>query len=445
MRLQALIAILVVFLVPCAASAGLIRDAEVEATLAAYSKPIFVAAGIEPESVHLFVVQDSQINAYVAGGLNIFLNTGLILKTPKPGMLIGVIAHETGHIAGAHLSQLREKSTRAMIGSIVGAAIGAVVIAGGGGQAGAGVIAGSQGMAQRSLLTEIRLNESSADQAALKYLDASDISASGALEMFQILKRYELQGARDPFMSSHPLTTERITAMRNHLQASDIPADQVPSGFDAMHARMLAKLLAFMEPYEATLARYPASDVSVAARYARAIAEFRRGHLEVALKGMDGLIKESPKDPYFYDTRGQMLFENGRIPQALDAYAKAASFAPNSALILTEYAKVIIASDTARELPHALLLLERARDLDDSYAVTWRQFALAYGKQGKMGLSYAALAEEAALQGDWRTSLQHVARARTEAKNDHALLLTLDDLERDAKAQLEKKREESIF
>ena len=449
-RLRQGLVVFTAITLPFTANAGLIRDAEIEHTLAVYAHPIFDSAGIAPESVRIFIVQDPAINAYVAGGLNLFINTGLIRAAPKPGMLLGVIAHETGHIAGAHLSQLSEKSTRATIGSILGAVLGAGMMAAGGhsgGQAGAGVLLGSQSMVERYFLGEIRLNVASADQAGMSFLDANDISAAGMLEMFETLRRMESGGGpRDPFLTDHPLTTDRIASIRHHLTESTIPTDQVPEGFAAMHTRMLAKLTAFMEPYATTLALYPPKDVSVAGRYARAIAEFRRSNLPEALKGMDSLIREHPSDPFFYDTRGQILFENGRVTEAAASYAKAASLAPDSALILTEYAKVLIAGNDPKELPHALLLLERSKDLDDSYDVTWRQFALAYGKQGKMGLSYEALAEEAALSGDWRTVLQHIARARQDTHADSSLALALDDLERDAKAQLKKRRDaESPF
>jgi predicted Zn-dependent protease len=317
--IRSLVLLAAAITLPVTAEAGLIRDAEIENTLHAYATPIFEAAHIPPEDVRIFIVSDPSINAYVAGGLNIFIHTGLIRQATKPGMLIGVIAHETGHIAGAHLSQFQEKSTRASIGALLGAlagvaVIGVAMIAQGhvgdsAGQAGIGVLAGSQSMAQRGFMSDIRLNEQSADHAALTFLDANDISATGMLEMFETLHRLESGLAtQDPFMTDHPLTTERIATIRNHIAESKIPADQVPEGFPAMHARMLAKLVAFTEPYETTLNLYPPSDASIAGRYARAIAEFRRSHLDAALAGMDGLIKQHPKDPFFYDTKGQILF-----------------------------------------------------------------------------------------------------------------------------------------
>ncbi len=443
--------LLAALLLPVTSYAGLIRDAEIEHTLQAYARPIFQAAGIPPEDVRIFIVDDPAINAYVAGGLNIFLHTGLIRQASKPGMLIGVIAHETGHIAGAHLSQFQEKSDRATIGSILGALVGAAVVGGAAiaqghgsqsaGNAGMGIFAGSQSMVQRNFLNDIRLNEQSADHAALGFLDQLDISATGMLEMFETLRRGESGGlAQNPFLTDHPLTTERISTMRNHITESSIPADQVPDGFDAMHARMIAKLVAFTESYETTMNLYPPSDTSVAGRYAHAIAEFKRSHLDAALAGMNSLIKQYPKDAFFYDTKGQILFENGRLADAATAYAQASTLMPRSALILTEYAKVLIAQNNPAELPRAVALLERSKEIDDSYDVTWRQLALAYGNQGKLGLSYEALAEEAALNGDFKTVLQHVARARQDTKGDSSLALQLDDLEREAKAQLKEKK-----
>ena len=430
-------------LLPLTAQAGLIRDAEIENTLRAYADPIFTSAGITPDSVRILIVNSPELNAYVAGGLNMFLNTGIIKEAKTADMLIGVMAHETGHIAGAHLSQMQDKADRATLGSVLGALVGAAAMIGGQGQAGAGVIMGSQSMAQRGFLTDIRLNEESADNAALRFLDANDISASGMLEMFEVLRLRESGGGtKDPYLSNHPLTTERISTMRNHVNESTIPKDQVPEGFEAMHDRMRAKLIAFTESYDTTMKDYPPSDKSVAGRYARAIAEFQHANVTAALAGMNDLIKQYPKDPFFYDTKGQILFENGKVPDASAAYAKAYTLKPDSALIATEYAKTLIAQNKPAELNHAITLLEHSKELDDSYDVTWRQLAIAYGLEGKLGLSYEALAEEAALSGDYRSVIQHVARARANVGNDSSLMLQLDDLEREAKAQLEKKKKE---
>jgi predicted Zn-dependent protease len=441
------IALAMALLLPITSHAGLIRDAEIEHSLRMFSRPIFTSANIDHDSVRILIVNSPEVNAYVAGGLNIFLNTGLIRETKNSGMLIGVIAHETGHIAGAHLSQFREKASRAALGGLIGAVVGAAAMAGGAGKAGAGIIAGSQNLATRSFLTDIRLNEQSADHAALKYFAENDMSASGMLEMFELLRRRESGNPiKDKYLLTHPLSTERIATIRNHLQESSVPEGQMPKVFEEMHARMVAKLVAFTEPYATTINLYPISDTTLAGRYARSIAEFKRSHTDEALAGINILIKQHPKDPFFYDTKGQILFENGKLTEAASAYAKAHSLKPDSALITTDYARTLIAQEKPALLNQAIMLLERSRELDDSYTTTWRQLAIAYGKQGKLGLSYLALAEESALEGDYETVIQHVSRARNLDQKDGNLRLQLEDLERDAKAQIErKKKEESVF
>jgi predicted Zn-dependent protease len=429
------------------ALAGLIRDAEIEHTLRAYANPVLQSAGIPPESVRILIVADPSINAFVAGGLNIFINTGLILETRDPGMLIGVIAHETGHISGAHLSQFTEKSNRALLGSVISAVIGAAAIAGGAGQAGAGIILGGQNMAMRNFLTDIRMNEQAADQAALKFLDDNEISASGMLAMFEELRRNDsgMRQKADPYLQTHPLTTDRISVIRNHTNESRIPKGQVPEGFDKMHARMIAKLVAFTSPKTTTFNLYPENQTDLPARYARAIAHYRAAEPDLAIAQMRALITEHPRDPFFYDTLGQILFENGKLVEASEAYRKAVQLLPDSALIQTDYGKTLIARDDPSLLSQAIAHLERARDIDDSNGFTWRQLAIAYGKRGDLGSSYAALAEESALEGDHKTVLQHVARARGLVEKNSATALALDDLEREARAQLKEKNKNSPF
>lgn len=447
-RATAYFAAMVFALAPLAANAGgLIRDAEIEHTLRLYADPIFTVADITPSSVRLLIVQDPTINAYVAGGLNMFLHTGLIRAATKPSMLIGVMAHETGHIAGAHLSQMSEKSSRATLGAAIGALLGVAAVLSGASQAGGGILAGSQSMAQRQFIGDIRLNENSADQAALTFLDSLDYSASGMLEMFETLRRQEAGAATrlDPFLRDHPLTSDRITAMQNHIAQRPMKEDGLPSSFAMLHARMEAKLAGFTDSYEQVQIEYPPSDTSLPARYARAIAEFKHHNVPAALSGMRALIKENPSDAFFYDTLGQILFESGQVKEANAAYANATRLMPSSALILTDYARTFTAQNKPELLPRATNLLEQSVTIDDSYDVTWRELAVAYGKQGKLGQSYMALAEEAELNGDYKTALQHLARAREHAKDDPVLSLKLDDLEHDAKAQLKAEREEKSF
>jgi predicted Zn-dependent protease len=264
--------------------------------------------------------------------------------------------------------------------------------------------------------------------------------------MFELLRRNERGAQLDPYLQTHPLTQERVATMRNHVRDNAAKNYKVKADLQQRHARMLAKLIAFTEAYEVVLRKYPASDNSVAGRYARAIAEFRNNNLEVALKSMRELIAQAPKDPFFYDTIGQMLFENARLNEAAEAYTNANRLQPNSALIATDLAKTLIAQEQPQNLPRAVALLQKSGDLDESNGFTWRQLAIAYGKQGNLGPSYLALAREAAVTGNHEDVLPQLQRAREYLVKNSPQWLEADDLERDADEQIRRKKEaKSVF
>ena len=426
-EIRRLIALVCALLLPLSAQAGLIRDAEIENTLHAYANPIFTAAGIEPTSVRILIVNSPETQL-LRGGRPQHLHQ----YRHHQGSENGRHAHrrhgarDRPHRGRAFIADAGQSGSRATLGMRHRRYWpGAAAVIGGSHEAGAGIIMGSQSMAQHGFLSDIRLNEESADNAALKFLDANDISAAGMLEMFEVLRLRESGGGtKDPYLTNHPLTTSRIQTMRDHVTESKIPKDQVPDGFQAMHERMRAKLIAFTEPYETALKTLPTErQIRRRALRTRHGGVFQHANLLAALAGMNELLKQYPKDPFFYDTKGQILFEKGKVAEASAAYAKANGLKPDSALITTEYAKTLIAQNNPAELGHAVALLERSKELDDSYDVTWRQLAIAYGLEGKLGLSYEALAEEAAHSGDYEGVIQHVARARANAANDSSLIL----------------------
>lgn len=399
---------------PPANAVPLIRDAEIEHTLRTYASPVFKAAGVTPSSVKLFIVNDDSLNAYVAGGANMFIHTGLILATDTPDMLIGVIAHETGHIAGGHLARGAEGLRNAQMGTILSYVLGAAAaVASKKPEAAATVISGGQNMTMRNFLAFTRANEEAADQSALNSMDALGISAEGFLKVFAILQRHEREhaGSPDPYMLTHPLSASRIEHVRNHVEQSSIPEGQYPKQYDMLHKRMIAKLYGFLEPPERTLQKYPIIDKSVPARLARSIAYYKMPDIDRALGEINSLIAESKNDPFFHELKGQMLFENGRVEDALASYDTAAKILPDSALILTDLGKVELAQKDGRRVQSAITHLERANILDNTNDYTWRLLAAAYGKTGNMGMSYLALAEEAALGNKPDDALLHVNRA----------------------------------
>ncbi len=396
--------------------AGLIRDAEIEQTVRNLASPLFESAGLTPESVRIFLVQNDSINAFVAGGSNIFLHTGLLLNMESPEMLAGVIAHETGHIAGGHLARGAEQLQRASLGAVISYVLGAAAVAAGAGDVGAAIISGGGNTVERGLLSFSRTNENSADQAALSYLTANHISASGMLDTFQLLRRQEKlhYGQLDPYAITHPLSKERINNVRDFLSRSELAEVQMSQATQDMHARMVGKLEGFLLDPVQVLQRYPTNDTSLKARYARAVAHYRRTNLTQALSEMDALLAEHPNDAFFHEAKGQFLFENNRIPAAEKEYGKALELAPDQPLIRTGYAQTLIASNDTAKQQKAAENLEISAKQDDSYGLTWHLLAGAYTKLGKTGLKHLALAEKSALEDDFE-----ITRAQSKLAMEH--------------------------
>jgi len=388
-----------------------IRDAEIESTLRLYYTPIFKAAGLDPAAVHVYIINDPQLNSFVAGGQNIFINTGTIMRSETPNQLVGIVAHETGHIAGGHLIRtqeaLRDASIESIIALVAGAAAGAA-----GHNLGAGVL-GAQGVGLRSFLTFSVAQEATADQAALNFLDKTHQSARGLLQFFQILQGTELlTGVHEtPYLRTHPLTQQRIDYVRNHVEHSPYSDVPDPPEWVELHKRMKAKLIAFLGAPSETLRLYPPSDRSIAARYARAIAEYRIPDLKKAVADIDGLIKDEPRNPYFEEMKGQMLFENGHVRDALEPYRQAVRLAPDVALLKVELGQVEIETEDPALLADALANLRSAAIYENRNPQVWHFLAVAYGRSNDMGNATLALAEESMANGDAKTALGQADRA----------------------------------
>lgn len=378
-----------------------IRDAEVENTIRAYSAPLFQAAGLSPDAVQLHLIVDNSLNAFVAGGQNMFLHTGLLIRSESPGQLIGVMAHETGHIAGGHLARLQDAasnaSTEALVAMLLGAAVG---VASGRGDVGGAIAMGGQDIAIKNLLTYSRMEESSADQAAVKYLEATHQSAKGLLEFFEILGDQELlvTTRQDPYVRTHPLTRDRVNFIRDYVGRSPYTNAPVRPEFVEMHRRMRAKLFAFLEPPTRTLTRYKDNDPAIEARYARAIAYYRKPEMDKALPLIDALIAERPNDPYFQELKGQMLFENGRGAESIAPYRRSVELLPDSALLKVGLAQALIEQDDPAMLDEAQRLLSLATHQEPQNLGAWRLSSVAYGRAGDEGMAAYAMAEQALLE-----------------------------------------------
>jgi predicted Zn-dependent protease len=397
-----------------AAGESIIRDTEIEADIRTMVTPIWKAAGLEPSSLHVYLVEDKQINSFVAGGQNEFINSGLIMRSETPNQLIGVLAHETGHIAGGHLTRFQEAARNASIEGIIAMVLAAGATVLGRGSGGGGALLGAQGVAERAFMQYSITQEASADHAAMTFLDASGQSARGLLQFFQILQGEEMLAGihEDPYLRTHPLTAQRIDYLRNHVEHSrfsNVPDSQ--TNIDLLK-RIKVKLDAFVSPPSSTLAAYPEKDQSVLARYARAIAYYRTPKLDKALPTIDGLIRDYPNDPYYRELKGQMLFENGRIAEAVQPYEDAVRLAPTAPLLRISLAQVYIESNDPKVNKRAIAYLNDAMRTEDKEAQGWHLLATAYGRDNQIGMAALALAEEGLASGKKKDAQQQAIRAK---------------------------------
>jgi predicted Zn-dependent protease len=304
---------------------------------------------------------------------------------------------------------MKDISTAAIIATILGTA-GAVA---GGGQAAMGGVIGAQSAAQQAILSYSRTQESAADQAGMSFLDRSGQSSKGLLDFFHYLEGEELLSStrQDDYLRTHPLTQDRVQAVEEHVAHS--PNSGAPDSPELieMHKRMVAKLSAFLGSPSATLVRYPATDTSVAARYARAIAYYRIPDLAHALPLIEQLIAEEPNNPYFRELKGQMLFENGRGAEALAPYQKAVELLPDSALLRVGLAQAQLERNDPALVKGAVDNLQRSTRREPNNSFAWDQLAIAYGRDGQFGMSAVSSAEAALSRGNKHDARNYALRA----------------------------------
>ena len=401
-----------------------LRDTETEQLLRDYTRPILRAAGLEKQNIQMVIINDPSFNAFVADGHRIFVNYGAILQSETPNQLIGVLAHETGHLAGGHLARLREQLAQAQPAAIIAMLVGAgAVVAGasrgvggnGLADAGAAAVAGPQEMIRRSLLSYQRQQEESADRAGVKFLTMTGQSAKG---MYDTFKRFTDEGlfaahGADPYLQSHPMPAERVAALEVVAKQSPYWDKKDDPALQLRHDMVRAKISAFMERQDTVYRRYPLSNTSLPARYARAITTYLHGDLSNALAQIDGLIQLQPNNPYFYELRGQALLEGGHPAEAIAPLHKALALSNNAPLIEMLLGQALVATDNKAHTDEAIAILRAAVAQETEAPLGFSQLAMAYGKKGDYAEADLASAQAAYLRGDNKTARQLAARAKT--------------------------------
>nr|WP_249126378.1 M48 family metalloprotease [Bradyrhizobium sp. U87765 SZCCT0134] len=399
-----------------------LRDAEIEQLLRDYTRPILRTAGLEKQNIQVVIINDRSFNAFVADGRRIFVNYGALLDAQTPNQIIGVLAHETGHLAGGHLAKLREQLAQAQTQMIIAMLLGVgAMVAGaksnssGASQIGAAAISAPQEAIRRNLLSYQRQQEENADRAGVKFLNATGQSAKGMYDTFKRFADQTLfssQGS-DPYLMSHPMPAERVAALEQLARSSPYWDKKDDAALQLRHDLMRAKIAGFMDRPDTVSRKYPPSNTSLPARYARAISTYRHGDLRMALAMIDDLIREQPNNPYFHELRGQALLEGGRPAEAIAPLRKAVQISGNSALIEMLLGQALVASDNKAYADEAIAILRAALTREPEAPIGYTQLAMAYGRKGNYAEADLASAQAAFLRGDNKTARELATRAKT--------------------------------
>lgn len=418
---------------PAFAGEQVLRDTETEKFFKEKSIPIFHAAGLSPDSIQFILINDDVMNAFVAGGQNIFIYTGLILRTENLAELLGVIAHETGHIAGGHLLRMdgviESASRESILFTLLGIAAAALS---GNGQIGAATAAATQQTVLSSILKHSRAHEDSADQAALRFLTTAKLPVEGLQSFMAKLIDEELlpESRQDEYMRTHPLTRDRFESLKERTEK--LPHYKTPAADEEEYARVRAKLKGYVKPRVAV--REMTGD-DIASRYGRAVAYYRLNDFPGALKLLDGLQKDEPHNPYFHELRGQILYETGKISDAVAAYQQAHQDLPDAPLITLSYGQALAANE---DLDRAIPVLERAVQQESDSPSAHRSLAIAYGRAGQTNRAQLELAETSLLTLDYKAAQHHAKAAKFKPGDPNAVRAA--DIEALAETKIEEKK-----
>lgn len=413
--------------------ASLIDDTEIESVITELVEPIAVAANISPSRLNVYIVNDDEFNAFVMGGEDIYIYTGLLTRVRSPNALRAVVAHELGHTIGGHMAQMSARMEAEMKRAMVIQALGVgLMVAGGNPSMGAGVVAGASGIARQSMLSFSRDEERMADDMGVDLMIRAGMNPNGFIEVFDQMNEMtaHIESKINPNAINHPLTAERLKNVREKLKSVKANTKKKDStDVIERYALVRAKLIGYLDSFERIKTLYPNSDKSDAAIYARAIANMRAGNLNGAAVGTRTLISRKPNNPYFYELLGDLEYRSGNYDASVGAYEKALKLRPNSPQIQTALALVLIERGLGDDMSRAIELTKRSL-LGGPAPLTYWVLARAYGSDD--GRADWAMAEYYRLQKNPKKSREYARRAKTRLKPNSPEYIKSDDILRNS-------------
>ena len=420
---------------------SVLRDTETELLFKDIARPLVKAAGLDPASVNVVLLNDPEINAFVATGQTVYVQTGLIQATDNVNELQGVIAHELGHVAGGHAIRIYEGAKEATGIQIATMVLGALAIAAGAGDAAMGIMMAGQQAAMGSFLAFTRAQEATADAAAVKYLHAAGISGKGMLQFFGKLQNQEYRLAiysKDSYDRTHPLSSERIQALEHSFKTDPAWNTPVDPQLEVRFERVKAKLNGFIDPNHAVV-KYPESDQSIPAHYARAYAYHMGGYPDKAISEADALLKASPHDPFFLELKGQILLEGGKPADAIVPLREATQRSGDAPLIAAMLGHALVATEDPKNFAEAKQILKIAVGRDNQDPFAWYQLGIIYDREGDQSRAALATAERSNLENNPKLAYASAQTAMRGIPPNTPDWLRAQDIAMVSKAELAKK------
>ncbi|MFI4973388.1 MAG: M48 family metalloprotease [Caulobacterales bacterium] len=398
----------------------LARDTEIEAILHQEMDPIFAAANIDGKLVKLYVVADPDPNAETGSGYNMIVTSSLIMQTKTPNELMGVLAHETGHMAGGHIARQGEMMHAGVGPMVLGLGLGILAAIAGAPDAAAGLIFSASYFGQLNVLAYSRVQESEADQAAVTYLEKAGYSADGLVNFFDNFAYEEVfsDAKKYKYFLDHPLTRDRIEALRTRARAQAHWGEKDTPEMIAQYEIMKAKLKGFINPPNQTFAEFTETDKSFPARYARAIAYYRDLDTDKALKAIDALLTDQPNNPYLWELKGQVLFESGRAAEAEPAHRRSVALMPDAPILRLNLGQTLLAENDPAKLGDAITNFNRSLVVEPDDPLAWQYLSEAYDAKGDAGMARLAAAEQNFNLGQMKDARAFAMRAREILKKD---------------------------
>jgi len=425
-----------------AAAQAILRDSESEQLFNDLSKPLIQAAGLDPKVVKVVLINDPEINAFVATGQTVYIQSGLLMATDNANQLQGVIAHELGHVAGGHSIRIYEGVKKATAIQILSLVLGGLAMAAGAGDAAMGAMALGQQAAQGTLLSFSRTQETSADLAGASYLSKAGISGRGSIAFFKKLQNQEYRLAQyntDSYGQTHPLSSERIQTLSAVYQKDPAWNARTDPALEERFQRVRAKLIGFIAEPNSVLVSYPTSDQSLAAHYARAYAYHRQAYRDQALAESDALLKARPGDPYFLELKGQVLLESGKPQDALVPLRQAVAAAPDKPMIAAMLGHALVATEQETNYPEAERVLKAAVNRDNDNPDAWYQLGMVYEHKGDLARAALATAERYNLEGNAKLAMVSAETAMRGIPPGTPDYLRAQDIAMVSRAEVDKK------